>query len=269
MRRWFLLASLCLSIATSACAAQAPAPERVLFVGNSLTYTGNLPATFAALAETNGHAVEAKMIVKGGGTLSERLAEGTVQKALAEWRPQVVVLQERGGELLCPRGPTHCEQSRHALQALAQAAHAVQARVLVLGTYQPNAQASAALVEKEGEAARQAGAEYVEISQTLGVLSQRLPELTWHAEDGMHPGPALTLLDAIKLHRALYGVPVAKTLEINAPRYSPHSGLEAVLRRADAAAPNADTPSRIHYPHAELERINQAIDHVAAPASIP
>lgn len=263
MRRWILLAALWLSAVTPACAVQPAPPQRILFVGNSLTYYGNLPATFAALAQANGHAIEAEMILEGGATLSERLADGSVQTALAGRRPQVLVLQERGGDLLCLGGRQRCEQSQHALQVLAEAARTVQARVLVLGTYQANAQASAALVEKEAAAARQAGAEYVEISQTLADLSQHLPDLPWYAEDGMHPGPALTLLDAIKLHHALYGMPEARTLEIDAPRYGANSGLQAVLRRADAAAPNAGTPPHIHYEHAQVERLVRALDRAA------
>jgi len=47
------------------CTAQsAPdSPQRVLFVGNSVTYYGNVPAVFSALAEANGISAVSDMLV--------------------------------------------------------------------------------------------------------------------------------------------------------------------------------------------------------------
>ena len=60
MRRWMLLLSLLLAgMQVPAGATQPAVPQRVLFVGNSLTYVGNLPATFAALANANGQHMHA------------------------------------------------------------------------------------------------------------------------------------------------------------------------------------------------------------------
>src|SRR6056297_941890 len=82
---------------------QTPAPsnpDRVLFVGNSLTYYGNVPAIFSALAEASGKPVTSDMIVVGGAELTERVADGTVARALDERRYTALVLQERGGALI-------------------------------------------------------------------------------------------------------------------------------------------------------------------------
>lgn len=256
MRSWMLLIALWLCAAIPALAAPS---QRVLFVGNSLTYYGNLPATFAALAKANGHDVQSEMIVKGGATLSQRLADGSVQQALVERRPAIVVLQERGGDLLCRRGTDACEQSRHAIAELSRAARAVNARVLVLGTYQRVAQVSIALVDAERAAAHHAGADYIEISESLRRVSTQLPDLPWYAADGMHPGSALTLLNALQLHRTFYGPPATAHLQVNAPIYSTDTGLEAQLRRADAAPPRPGTPGGIVYEHEQVARINNAL----------
>src|SRR5690606_29961395 len=145
MHCWFLLLLLFCTPAFAAPPGPAP-PQRILFVGNSLTYVGNLPATFAAMANANGHAVHAAMIVEGGATLDQRVADGSVQRALADYKPAVLVLQERGGDLLCMPMEEACFQSAQAIQALAQAGRTAGARVVLLGSYQAHPRASAELV---------------------------------------------------------------------------------------------------------------------------
>ena len=259
MHRWFLLLLLSCTPAFAATPEPTP-PQRILFVGNSLTYVGNLPATFAAMANANGHTVHAAMIVEGGATLDQRVADGAVQRALADYRPAVLVLQERGGDLLCMPTEEACFQSAQAILALAQAGRAAGARVVLLGSYQAHPRASAELVEKEGAAAERAGIAYVEISESLRRLSGEAPALAWYHADGMHPGPALTLLDAIQLHRTLFGAIPAQGFDVAAPIYTTGSGLRAELREADAAAPRPDTPQGIHYDGTMLGQLNSMLD---------
>ena len=261
MRHWIaFLLLLALSICPRAMA-QEP-PQRVLFVGNSLTYYGNLPATFAAMAEANGHPLQAAMLVEAGATLQQRVADGSALQALATYQPDVVVLQERGGDLMGWPDEQAGEQSRQAIRTLAQAGRDAGARVLLLGTYQSNPQASAVLVEQEGDAAKDAGIAYVEVSESLRRLSGTQPALVWHATDGMHPGPALTLLDAIQLHRSVFGSLPTQGFEVAAPIYADNSGLHAELRNADAPAPHPEnTPQGSHYDKAQIEQLGALLEH--------
>jgi hypothetical protein len=224
--------------------------ERVLFVGNSLTYVGNLPAVFSAMAKANGHAVESDMIVRGGATLTERLKDGSIARALDGHRYAALVLQERGGDLLCGFGPESCADSSASLKAIARMAKEKGVTsVLLLGTYQSMPAVSKAIVEREGAAADEAGIAYVEVSQTLQRLGDTQPALAWFDADGMHPGKDLTLLEAMLLHRQLFGaLPAAQALVVDAPIYGVQSGLTETLRAADAPAPKADTPRSIAYP---------------------
>jgi len=260
MRRWILLLLLLPCMAVFAGTTAPASPQRVLFVGNSLTYVGNLPATFAAMANANGHAVHTAMIVEGGATLDQRVADGSVQRALAGYRPALLVLQERGGDLLCMPTEEACTQSSRAIQVLAQAGRDAGAKVVLLGSYQAHPRASAELVEKEAAAAEQAGIAYVEISESLRRLSGEAPALAWYHVDGMHPGPALTLLDTIQLYRTLFGAIPAQGFDVAAPIYTTSSGLRAELRDADAAAPRSDTPQGIHYDGTMLEQFNSMLD---------
>ena len=257
MRRWLLLLSL-LPACMSAFATE-PA-QRILFVGNSLTYVGNLPATFAAMANANGHRVHGAMLVQGGATLEQRVADGSVRRALADYRPTVLVLQERGGDLMCLPDEHACTSSRQAIRTLAQAGRAAGAQVLLLGSYQSLPAASAAIVEGERDAATRAGIAYVEISETLRRLSGEAGSLAWHEADGMHPGPALTLLDAVQLYRSLFGASPVRGFDVAAPIYTASSGLRAELRDADAPAPRPDTPQGIGYDDAMIERFNAMLD---------
>lgn len=223
--------------------------RRVLFVGNSLIYVGNAPAVYAALAAVNGSPVQVDMIARGGATLSQRVRDGSVALALAGGGYSTLVLQERGGDLMCSFGPDSCVQSRAALQELADLARSLGVAVMLLGSYQPHPASSRRIVEKEAEAAAAAGMPYLEVSERLRRLRQAEPELGWFAEDGAHPGPDLALLNALLVYQAVHDqVPTVAPLTVTAPIYGTTSGLDGTLRRADDPPPLAGTPGHIHYP---------------------
>lgn len=222
-------------------------PEGVLFVGNSLTYVGNLPAVFSALARANGHDVRSYMIVQPGGTLSERVADGTVPGALRQCGCRILVLQERGGDLFGSFGPDALAQSKRAVTALARAGRERGARVVLLGTYN-SPDVSHHLVLMEGAAANAAGIPYIAVSDLLWRLRKADPSLEWLRKEGWHPGNALALLDAMLLYKQLYGAyPAAKGFVVRAPIYGTHSGLKPEIRKADAPPPNPATPRSVAY----------------------
>ena len=74
---------------------------RVLFVGNSLIYVNNLPATLRALAAAQAaRAITTATFVAPGGTVADRWKDGHAAAALrGQW--DAIVLQERGGLLAC------------------------------------------------------------------------------------------------------------------------------------------------------------------------
>ena len=231
-------------------------PDRVLFVGNSLTYVGNLPATFSALASVNDHSVNSDMIVSGGATLSDRVADGSVARALAAHSYTALVLQERGGDLMCSFGPDSCAQSRKAIKVLANLPRKKGVTVVLLGTYQSLPLPSRRLVQEESSAAADAGIPYIDVSERLQRLRSKAPELVWFYTDGNHPGKDLVLLDAILLYKQLLGsYPIARSFTVNAPIYTSSSGLTEALRAADSAPPKADTPRDVSYASATVDKI--------------
>jgi hypothetical protein len=248
MSKLFLFYLSMLLACASCNAAQLPdQPDRVLFVGNSLTYVGNLPAVFSALAHANGHVVDSYMVVSPGGTLSERVADGSAARALQQCDCTSLVLQERGGDLFDGFGHAAMLQSKQAIASLSHAGRAHGANVVLLGTYNSPG-ISHQLVVMEGAAAKAAGIPYIAVSERLWRLYAAYPPLDWLCKAGGHPGKHLVLLDAILLYKQLYGsFPAATPFVVHAPIYGVHTGLTPELRRADAAPPNTGTPQEVSY----------------------
>jgi hypothetical protein len=244
------------------------APLEVLFVGNSLTYVGNTPAVFDALTRASGRPSSSDMIVQGGAALADRVADGSVERAFARKRYAVLVLQERGGDLDCSVAVSACHRSREAISVLVGLARQADAAVYLLGTYQGHPYFSKEIVAAESAAASDAGIGYVEVSESLQRYRAEWPDIGWTAPDGMHPGPTLTLLNAVLLHRAVLGgwpQPVAFT--VSAPIYGASSGLKPEVRGAADPPPIDTTPRAIDYPAETLRRVLQLV--VKSDNSIP
>lgn len=235
-------------------------PHRVLFVGNSLVYTGNLPAVLEALASMDGHALQADMIATGGATLSDRVADGSVASALATGRYRTLVLQERGGDYLCAFGPDSCVQARAALASLARLARENGANPVLLGTYQGDPPSSEALAAAEAEAASNAGVALVPIAAHLQAGLAAHADLAWFADDGMHPGPDLTLLQAMALHAQLFNrVPDAAELAVMAPIHSQSAHFTPEVHSAHETAGDSEAAMSYRYEAEQLTRIGELL----------
>jgi len=222
MRKFIVLFVLLIAIQTCAMAAP-PKTLHVLFVGNSLTYVGNLPAVLEALAAGGGKSLQAEMLVKGGATLAQWLDSGAVQRALQIGQYDYVVLQERGNDLACGFGPQACRDAHYALHALAQIVRDRGARPILLGTYQVDRDASEALVAAESKAADADAMPCLAVSERLNRGRERVPYDNWFAKAG-HPGHDLVLLEAVLLYQQLYGAPPpVNALEVRAPMFVPGS----------------------------------------------
>ena len=233
---------------------------KVLFVGNSLTYVGNVPAVYSAIAQSNGHDSPSDMIVRGGATLSQRVGDGSVERALKEGKYTHLVIQERGGDLMCSFGPDDCTQAREAVLALADIGRRNGVAVLLLGTYQQDPSASRRLIESESLAARSAGIPYIEVSGKLQHLRATAPELSWFAADDIHPGRDLALLNALLVYQTIHdALPQPGPLTVAAPIYGSTSGLDGTLRSSDAPPPLETTPIKVHYDSAVLEKLVPAM----------
>ena len=183
--------------------------RRVLFIGNSLTYVNNLPSAFASLAPP-GVTLSVDMIARAGAALEDYDHDPVVMRALATGGYTDVILQERGGNAMCPPG---CEKRLAAFGrtdqstvALVRDARASGANVYYLGTWQrANAQVSEGEVRGERRIAALAGVPLIEMSETRRRLVEAYPEAAWTHADGEHPGYVTTALMALRAWRAVMG----------------------------------------------------------------
>ena len=252
--RWVTVGT---ALAICACSGvKRPAEIDVLFVGNSLTYVGNLPAVFDAVSRANGRDTSSYMIVAPGATLTDRLNDGSVERALSQGSYSFVLLQERGGDFMCGFGPRVCEDSRKSLESLAAIARRHGVVPVLVGTYQGEPRASEAIVAAESNAALGVEVDYISVSDRLhrGRLSE--PEMEWFGADGMHPGHELVLMEALLLYEHLFDTrPTSSELVVEAPMYSASSGLTPDLRSASHAAPRAGTSFGKQYDSERVTRL--------------
>lgn len=89
---------LYLSILFVLAALSTTAQERVLFVGNSLTYFNDMPLIFEGIANEKGHDVSVHSYTVGGTGLAEHLAAGEVIRVIQSERWDKMVLQPGSGE---------------------------------------------------------------------------------------------------------------------------------------------------------------------------
>lgn len=217
---WLLVAAVL--VIAPAQPTRASEPIRVLFVGNSLVYYGNLPGVFDALAAANGHATRSTMIASGGETLAGHLEGGQVAEVLASGHFDYVVLQERGGDLVSGFGPDARDAAHEAFAALVAMTREDGATPVLFGTYQPHEHSSARLVEAEAALAAQHDVAHVAVSEQLRAAVATRPDVEWYAEDSMHPGPDHALLTSALLYRTVFGdEPRSAPLVIDTPPVRP------------------------------------------------
>jgi len=186
-----------------------PHKLRVLFIGNSLTYVNNLPATLRALAAaqpTPTHITTATFVAPGG-TVAERWKDGHAAAALRGGKWDAVVLQERGGLLAClvdaeQRQQGECRAAERAHKQFAELAKANGARTLLLATWGPDEAWQLKLDRAIKQLASRTSTEIVPAGSTLrAYAAKHSQEATF--PDKVHPSLPATLIMAAQLYRAI------------------------------------------------------------------
>jgi hypothetical protein len=249
------------SAGLSSCASR---ETRVLFLGNSLTYVGNLPEVLKALCSTSGRRCGTEMVAEGGATLSQRVEDKTLTRTAESRRKfDYLVLQERGGDYISISsrlGVTRSAQS--AAEALSQSAIQNGMKPILLGTYQDHPRASEDLVAAEAKLATTLNITHVPVSNYFACGRRLAPSLRWLDPDGGHPGPDLTLLMAVLLYQELFKThPSARPISVHAPIYGPMNSPSA-NSLASAQTVNPQIVRTVSYDSAsvsEVIKLSQAL----------
>lgn len=120
---------------------QSPTLEkRILFIGNSFTFGGNVPVQVKNIAATSTPSViyHVEMVVRGGTSLEQHLAETNALARIREGNWDVVVLQDAS---VMPFRPEWVDSMEQAATILADAAQEQGAEVLYFAHWAPSTQA--------------------------------------------------------------------------------------------------------------------------------
>jgi len=169
------------------------------------------------------------MIAQGGATLTQRVEDNSLARATKQERFDYIILQERGGDYIpLPSRLQATKEAERAVDTLARGAVKIGIKPVLLGTYQDNPRVSADLVSLEAALAARLGIPHVSVSQVLACARREKSSLRWLHQDGMHPGPELTLLMAVLLHKEVFGsFPPSSPIVVRAPMYGPMNGPRA------------------------------------------
>lgn len=199
-----------------------PREYRVLLVGNSLTYTNNLPALLRAVGASQGTLITTETYAAPGGTLAERWRDGKVADALRGRKFDVVVLQEIGGQVGCLASASRtrtapCAASVHAHEELVALATAQGAKTLLFTTWARDERMQGRINGGMRQLAKDTGASVFNAAGAIAGLQKAQPDASPYP-DGTHPSTQASLMLAVLLYRDITGVaPVAKALRIDAP----------------------------------------------------
>lgn len=203
------------------------APLRVLFVGNSLTSTNDLPGQVAALAKAGGRRIETGAVVSSGFSLEDHWNQGDAAKEILSGSWDVVVLQQGPSSL--PESQVHLRQWAQRFAALARKA-GTQPGLLTVWPESYRKSALGAVIASYRKAAAAADTELFPAGDAWRKAWACDRRLALYGSDGFHPSRLGTYVAALVVYGRLLsasvlspalepdGVPrrVARTLQASA-----------------------------------------------------
>jgi len=198
------LTAVLLGCGAAAGAAEA-VPLRVLFVGNSLTATNDLPGRVAGLAAAAGKRLEYEGITYGGFSLEDHWLQGDARAALATGGWNVVIMQQ---------GPSALPESQVDLRLwaarFADDARAVGTRPALLTVWPEDYRRPALsdVIVSYRSAAEAAGAQLFPAGEAWHAAWECNARLPLYGPDGFHPSALGTYAAALVIYGRLFKAPL-------------------------------------------------------------
>lgn len=178
-------------------------PLRVLFIGNSLTYSNDLPYIVEAFAEASGQKrIAFRAVVFGGFSLEDHWNQGEARQAIAQGKWDVVVLQQ---------GPSASTDGRRLLLEYTrrfvpeiQRAGARPALYMVWPSASRR-QDFDGVTESYSRAAKDVEGLLFPVGEAWRGAWKRDPKLMFYSPDGLHPTVAGSYLAALVIYEQLCG----------------------------------------------------------------
>jgi len=210
----------------------APAPARILFVGNSLTYQNDLPGMVCLLARSVGRRLVCESIALPDYGLEEHWQSGKARAAIAGGNWDIVVLQQ---------GPSSLPESRRVLvdytkrfDAEIKKAGARTALYMVWPSRQRRGDMEG-VSQSYRAAATAVDATLLPVGDAWRAASAVDRDLPLYAADNFHPSGVGTYLAALVIYRHLIGEPAPATPVLGGAL--PHADLLQRIALQSVAAP--------------------------------
>jgi hypothetical protein len=205
-------------------------PLRVLFVGNSLTSTNDLPARVAALADAGGRELEVGAVTFDGFSLEDHWHRGDARVELATRSWDAVILQQ--GPSALPESQIHLREWAARFAAVGRAAGA---RPGLLGVWPESSRRAAlgAVIASYRKAAHSARADLFPAGAAWRAAWACDRRVQLYGKDGFHPSELGTHLAALVVYGRLFRAPLLS------PRLAASDASPRTSRILQAAAATA------------------------------
>lgn len=194
--------SACQKSPTDFGGAHKPSSHPVLFIGNSLTYTNDLPGVVAAIAEQAGDTIDAWSLTAPDVALIDHYYSGEAAKAIKSYRWEYVVLQQ---------GPSTVSINRDTLvlgaQLLDPLIRSVGAEPALYMVW-PDASRQAffdACRDSYRQAAQTVNGVFMPAGEAWRAVWAKAPSLALYGNDGFHPSPLGTYVAALAIFERITG----------------------------------------------------------------
>jgi hypothetical protein len=181
--------------------AQTAELRRVLFVGNSLTYTNNLPLLVKEVAMKYDRSIETDMLAFPNFTLEDHWLEGKLQKLIASGRFDILVVQQGpssqadGREMLLGYGlklKKLCQQSNVALA------------FFMVWPPRNHAERFKGVIKNYSDAAEKTGSILCPVGLAWKTCIETNKDCDYYDADGFHPSLAGSKVAAAVIYKSLF-----------------------------------------------------------------
>jgi hypothetical protein len=209
-----LASTILLALALASCGSSPTAPSvdapraessagtRVLFIGNSLTTTNDLPALVEFVLRESGTSITTRTIAEGGFSLEDHWNRGVAQRAIAEGGWSVIVLQQ---------GPSALPESQALLREYARRfdgeARRVNARTALYMVWPESTRAAVFddVVASYTRAAEAVNGVLYPVGEAWRAAWRRESTMALYGPDGFHPSRLGTYLAALVIAQQISG----------------------------------------------------------------
>ncbi|MBL7815429.1 MAG: hypothetical protein JNL70_10470 [Saprospiraceae bacterium] len=173
----------------------------LLFVGNSLTYSNNLPQLVADFAQSKGRHIKVEMLALPNYALVDHLADGNVQKMIATKQYQYVIVQQGPSSQL--EGRTLLLEAATTFKTLCQENDAKLAFYMVWPAF-ANYYNFDGVIRNYTEAATTTNALLCPVGTVWKAYIDRTHDLSYYGDDQFHPSLKGSQIAAEVIYESLF-----------------------------------------------------------------